>query len=83
MSISEHFMFFRILFSHIVVGNVLYKMYDYTKSYTKSLICYTNYIFYEDASYYYTSYTDNRFSVFLRRFSNNGPKKFLEIMKIL
>ena len=31
----------------------------------------------------YTSYTENRFSVFLRRFCRNGLRKFLEIMKFL
>ena len=30
-----------------------------------------------------TSYTENRFSVFLRRFCRNGLRKFLEIIKFL
>ena len=34
--------------------------------------------------HYYRCYTENRFSVFLRRLSHNGPRKFfLEIMKFL
>ena len=30
-------------------NSVLYKIYDHTKNYTKSTICYTNYMLYEDA----------------------------------
>ena len=33
--------------------------------------------------HYYSSYTENRFSVFLRRFCRNGLRKFLEIMQFL
>ena len=33
--------------------------------------------------HYYTSYTENRFSAILRRFSHNGIKKYLEIIKFL
>ena len=33
--------------------------------------------------HYYTSYTENHFSVFLRRFCRNGLRKFLKIMKFL
>ena len=47
--------------------SVLYKIYDYTKNYTKSTIFYTNYMLYEDAI---TVRVLRRisFSVFLRRF---------------
>ena len=31
--------------------------------------------------HYHTSYTENRFSAILRRFSHNGLEKFLELMK--